>query len=71
MTIVPSLGPELVTVPNLVGTQLSAAQQQLEALGLEVSVERHLGGYFNTVRSQSEEPGTQVRKGCTITLTIV
>lgn len=71
VTIVPSLGPELVTVPNLVGTQLSAAQQQLEALGLEVSVERHLGGYFNTVRSQSEEPGTQVRKGSTITLTIV
>ena len=71
VTIVPSKGPETVTMPDLVGTQLGAATDELEALGLEVAVERALGGFFNTVRSQSAEPGSQVRVGSTITLTIV
>ena len=71
MTVVPSKGPQTVTMPNLVGKQLGAASEELQALGLKVEVERALGGFFNTVRSQSAEPGSQVRVGSTITLTIV
>lgn len=71
VTLVPSKGPETVTMPNLVGKQLDVATEELEALGLGVAVERALGGFFNTVRSQSAEPGSQVRVGSTVTLTIV
>ena len=71
VTVVPSKGPQTVTMPNLVGKQLGAASEELQALGLKVEVERALGGFFNTVRSQSAEPGSQVRVGSTITLTIV
>jgi eukaryotic-like serine/threonine-protein kinase len=71
VTVVPSKGPETVTMPELVGKQLDAARSELEALGLRVDVERALGGFFNTVRAQSEPAGSQVRVGSTITLTIV
>ncbi|MDO5501704.1 MAG: Stk1 family PASTA domain-containing Ser/Thr kinase [Actinomycetia bacterium] len=71
VSITPSKGPQLVTVPSVVGGSLEDATRELEALGLVVSVERVLGGYFNTVRSQSEEAGTQVRIGSTVTLTVV
>jgi eukaryotic-like serine/threonine-protein kinase len=71
VTIVPSKGPETVTMPDLVGKQLGPASDELEALGLKVDVERALGGFFNTVRAQSAEAGSQVRVGSTITLTIV
>jgi serine/threonine-protein kinase len=71
VTVVPSKGPETVEMPNLVGKQLQEAEAELEALGLKVDVERALGGFFNTVRAQSAEPGTRVRVGSTITLTIV
>ncbi|MCA1781656.1 MAG: Stk1 family PASTA domain-containing Ser/Thr kinase [Dermatophilaceae bacterium] len=71
VTITPSKGPETVTMPDLIGDQLGPARSELEALGLKVEVERALGGFFNTVRSQSAEPGSQVRVGSTITLTIV
>ena len=71
VTITPSLGPELVTVPNVVGKQIQEATRTLEALGLKVEVERIAGGFFGSVRYQSEAPDSQVRKGSTITLSIV
>lgn len=71
VTLTPSKGPQTVTMPNLVGKQLDVARKELEALGLKVNVERVLGGYFGSVRAQSEAAGTQVRIGSTITLTIV
>ena len=71
VTLTPSKGPQTVTMPNLVGKQLGAATEELEALGLKVNVERVLGGYFGSVRAQSEAAGTRVRIGSTITLTIV
>ena len=71
VTITPSLGPELVTVPNVIGNQIQEATRTLEALGLKVEVERIAGGFFGSVRYQSEAGGTQVRKGSTITLSIV
>lgn len=71
VTIVVSKGPQTVTMPNVVGTQLDDATKTLTELGLKVEVNRLLGGYFNTVRDQSERAGRQVRVGATITLTVV
>lgn len=71
VTLVVSLGPPLVEVPDVVGTQLREARHVLEELGLEVEVREVLGGYFGTVRNQSERPGSEVPKGSTVTLTVV
>ena len=46
-----SKGPEMVTVPNLVGKTLDAAQQQLQAAGFEVDTQSYLPGRL--VRAQS------------------
>jgi len=70
VALVVSSGPPLVDVPSVVGQQLGAAQQQLEAAGLRVEVQRVLGGFFGTVRAQ-DPPAGQVRKGSTVTLTVV
>lgn len=66
-----SQGPELFEVPGVVGDQIESAQAQLEGLGFVVEVERVLGGFFGTVRSQSVEPGDMVPAGTVITLTVV
>ena len=64
-------GPPTVTVPDLTGEQLDAARGQLESRGVEVEVDRVLGGIFGTVREQSVPPGTQVEVGSTVTLRVV
>ena len=71
VTIVISKGPELIVVPNVIGKQQGEAREVLEAAGFKVNVEKYLGGYFGTVRLQSEAAGSKVRKGTTITLTVV
>jgi beta-lactam-binding protein with PASTA domain/tRNA A-37 threonylcarbamoyl transferase component Bud32 len=71
VTLVVSKGPVLVTVPDVVGRQLREAQDILEAQGFTVEVRRALGGFFGTVRLQDPSGGSKVRKGSTITLTIV
>lgn len=71
VTIVPSKGPQLVTMPNVVGQQIGAAKRELKALGLKVTENKVLGGYFGSVRSQSEAAGSKVRIGSTVTLTVV
>jgi eukaryotic-like serine/threonine-protein kinase len=38
VTIIPSLGPKLVTVPSVSGDQLAQAEQALQSAGLKVSV---------------------------------
>jgi len=70
VALVVSSGPPVVDVPRVVGQQLAPAQQALEAAGLVVRVERVLGGFFGTVRSQ-DPAGGQARKGSTVTLVIV
>jgi serine/threonine-protein kinase len=50
VTLVISSGPEEVTVPGLVGTDVDDARDQLEALGLRAEVRRE--------ESEDEEPGT-------------
>jgi len=71
VTITVSLGPELIEVPNVVGKSTSEATRILEEAGFEVNVEMILGGYFATVRAQDPGAGEQVRRGTTITLTVV
>ncbi|NHN55935.1 Stk1 family PASTA domain-containing Ser/Thr kinase [Calidifontibacter sp. DB0510] len=71
VTLTVSKGPEMVTVPNVIDLSSGEAQQKLEALGLTVKVQRVFGGIFDTVRDQSIAEGQQVRKGTTITLSVV
>lgn len=71
VTIVVSKGPVLVAVPATVGKQRDEAAQLLQAAGFTVSYNEILGGFFGTVRSSDPAAGTMVRKGSTITLTIV
>jgi serine/threonine-protein kinase len=71
VTLVVSKGPQLVTVPNVIGQQEQPARAALEGLGFVVKVERAFGGYFGTVRLQSIAPATKAPQGSTITLTVV
>jgi serine/threonine-protein kinase len=61
-----SKGPEMVTVPDLVGKSLEAAQAQLQAAGFEVDTQSYLPGRL--VRAQSPAAGTSVNKGTKVTL---
>lgn len=65
VAIVVSKGPELVTVPNLVGQTVEAASEKLEALGLVADVRDYKAGR----RVLAQAPGSgQVKKGTKITL---
>lgn len=70
VTLVISLGPRMIDVPNYVGKQVGVAKSELEALGFKVAVENLLGGFFGTVRFQ-EPPGGQAPEGSTITLRVI
>ncbi|MEO7058360.1 MAG: Stk1 family PASTA domain-containing Ser/Thr kinase [Lapillicoccus sp.] len=71
VTIVVSKGPVLVAVPKTVGKQRGDAAQLLRQAGFTVAFNEVLGGFFGTVRGSDPAAGTMVRKGSTITLTIV
>ena len=71
VTLVISKGPQLVTVPDVIGRQEGLATSILKDLGFNVQIERAFGGFFGTVRLQSVDPGTGAPKGSTITLTVV
>jgi serine/threonine-protein kinase len=60
-----------VTVPRVVGTQLEAASAKLRDRGLELSI-THLNdpGARGTVIRQNPVPGTRVREGMRIALTV-
>jgi eukaryotic-like serine/threonine-protein kinase len=61
-----SKGPEMVTVPDLVGKSLEAAQATLQSGGFEVDTQSYLPGRL--VRAQSPAAGTSVNKGTKVTL---
>lgn len=65
-----SKGPEMITVPDLVGKQVDQAVAALKALGFEVNVKNLLGGFFGTVRFQDPQ-GVQAPKGSTVTLQVI
>ena len=71
VSYVVSKGPETVQIPNVTGKQEAAAIDTLRAAGLEVTVERILGGVFGTARSTDPAAGTSVTKGTTVTLYVV
>lgn len=69
--LVISKGPEMVTVPRVIDMKSGPAKAKLEADGFTVKFDRFFGGLFDTVRDQSLRPGSSVKKGSTITLSIV
>lgn len=72
VTIVPSKGPDLVTIPRISsGTGAGTATAQLEAAGLEVKIDKQFGGYLDVVVGMDPQGGTQVKRGTTVTLTVV
>ncbi|MFE1886140.1 Stk1 family PASTA domain-containing Ser/Thr kinase [Streptomyces diastatochromogenes] len=71
VTLTLSKGPEMIEVPDVVGSSVDDATKQLEAYGFEVDKDRGLLGLFgDTVTKQSVEGGKKAPKGSTITITI-
>jgi serine/threonine-protein kinase len=64
--VVMSKGPELVTIPDLTGNTLEAAQAALVALGLTPDTVGYLPG--RTVLRSTPAANVQVKKGTTVTL---
>jgi beta-lactam-binding protein with PASTA domain/tRNA A-37 threonylcarbamoyl transferase component Bud32 len=63
--------PEKVRVPDVVGTQLPAAATVLRNAGFEVEVDRITSqAPRDRVVREDPQPGTKVKKGSTITLTV-
>lgn len=71
VSIVVSLGPEPIELPNLIGDQVGPAQAELEAAGFVVDTERLLGGLFGTVHSMIPGPGEMAVPGSTVVLRYV
>lgn len=65
-----SKGPELVTVPDVVGKNGAGAKQAIEAAGLVYKAQKYLGGILDRVRFQDTAAGSQAPKGSTVTVTI-
>lgn len=67
-----SKGPELVTVPDLVGEPESEAVAVLQAQGLVASVQRAYNESVSAglVCGQNPSTGTQLKKGSAVTLTV-
>ena len=72
MTFVVSLGPELVSVPNVRAQGIDSATAELEALGFVVRTQ-NAAGYLGLgyVYDQDPSAGSEVPRGSTITLTII
>lgn len=71
VTLTVSKGPEMIAVPNVVNKKSGPAKKALEDAGFEVKVSRFLGGVLDVVRGQDPDAGEKVRKGTTITITVV
>jgi len=69
VTLVVSLGPPMVDVPDVVGKQSGEATAILERAGFKVKLEMAFGGFFGTVRF--EKPNHRAPRGSTITLTVI
>lgn len=69
--IVTSLGPEMVTVPDVFRLPEAEARAQLEGAGFAVSVQHDKGEpVFGLVYQQSATAGEQLAKGSTITISV-
>ena len=71
ITLTLSKGPEMVEVPDVVGSSVDDAKSLLEQSGFKVEEDRGLLGLFgDTVKKQSVSAGDTAPKGSTITITI-
>ncbi|MEE1651312.1 Stk1 family PASTA domain-containing Ser/Thr kinase [Brachybacterium sp. J144] len=71
ISIVTSLGPEMVTVPDVFQQPEADARAALEAAGFVVAVQYDRGDpVFGLVYQQSATAGTELAKGSTVTLTV-
>ena len=71
VSLVISLGPEMVQVPDVFQLPEAEAKAQLEAAGFAVTVEYQQGApVFGLVYEQSAAAGTELAKGSTVTLTV-
>lgn len=69
--LVTSLGPEMVTVPDVFQLPEAEARDRLESAGFAVTVEHERGEpVFGLVYQQSAEAGSELAKGSTVTLTV-
>jgi serine/threonine-protein kinase len=66
VTIIVSKGPEMVSVPNVVGKSVESASAILQNLGLNAEVQNYRVGA--KVRAQAPGPTTKVKKGSQVTL---
>ncbi len=69
VTMVPSKGVDLVTMPNLAGLTLPQAQEALNAAGLQVGtlLGNSLGLFVSaTVAGDPADPGEQFRRGTAV-----
>lgn len=69
--VVVSQGPEMVSVPDVVGKSENEAVTALEDAGLEPHVSRLMGGLFDTVSSTDPPAGQSVKKGSQVTVNVV
>ncbi|MCX5089707.1 Stk1 family PASTA domain-containing Ser/Thr kinase [Streptomyces sp. NBC_00365] len=71
VTLTVSKGPEMISVPDVVGNSVDDAKKTLENAGFQVDEDRGLLGLFGDhVKSQSVEGGKTAPKGSTITIVI-
>nr|WP_245354513.1 Stk1 family PASTA domain-containing Ser/Thr kinase [Brachybacterium sacelli] len=71
VTLVTSLGPEMVTVPDVFRRPEAEARKTLEGAGFEVTVEHDRGEpVFGLVYEQSAAAGSELAKGSAITITV-
>ncbi|MDT3400148.1 PASTA domain-containing protein, partial [Streptomyces sp. B1866] len=70
VTLTLSKGPEMVRVPDVTGKKVDEAQEELEAAGFEVRVDRPLFFPGDTVDSQSVDGGDEAPKNSTITIKV-
>ncbi len=71
ITLTISKGPELVTMPQVIGMQFREAKPLLEDLGLTVKREEIAQAFFGTVRFQSVDEGEQIPVGTEVTLSVL
>ncbi len=71
ITLTISKGPELVTMPQVIGMQFRDAKPLLEELGLTVKREEIAQAFFGTVRFQSVDEGEQIPVGTEVKLSVL
>jgi beta-lactam-binding protein with PASTA domain len=71
ITLTRSLGPVLVTVPNVTAMGVQAAEQVLAEAGFKTEVDADAGSYLGFVLSTGPKARTEAPRGSTITLHVV